>query len=87
MERAVITTEAITERHIQAVLKKRIVSLGPLLLLKDDNDVFAREQQIRELGWYAVIYSTWDYGFAKEGETKPSFLIRFSRTLRPQVHA
>ena len=42
-------------------------ALGPALFLKDDDDVFAHEHQIRELGCWALIYSSWDYGFAKKG--------------------
>jgi hypothetical protein len=42
-----------------------IESLGPVLLLDDDGDVFAREHALRALGAAAVIYSSHSYGFPK----------------------
>jgi hypothetical protein len=82
--------EAVTDRLIQANLKKRIVSLGPMLFLKDDDDVFAHECQLRELGCWALIYSSWDYGFAKEGAANPSWggiiVLLLNRNWPPKEH-
>ena len=49
-----------------------IDTLGPALLLDDDGDVFAREVALRALGAAAVIYSSFSFGFVKEGATEPS---------------
>jgi hypothetical protein len=51
--------------------------MGPLLLLKDDNDVFAHEQRLRKLGFWATIYSTWDYGFAKPAATWDGIVVLY----------
>jgi hypothetical protein len=67
-----------------------IATLGPALFLKDDDDVFAHEHQLRKLGCCAVIFSTWDYGFPKKGETKPSWggniLLCLDRSWTPKEH-
>jgi hypothetical protein len=64
--------------------------LGPVLFLKDNDDVFAHEHQIRELGCAALIYSSWDYGFAKEGAAKPSLggiiMLFLNRSWTPEEH-
>jgi hypothetical protein len=49
-----------------------IDTLGPALLLDDDGDVFTREVALRALGAAAVIYSSYSFGFVKEGATEPS---------------
>jgi hypothetical protein len=67
-----------------------MANLGPGLFLKDDDDVFAREPRIRKLGCAAIIYSTWDYGFSKEGETEPSWggiiVLTLNRRWSPEEH-
>jgi Primase C terminal 2 (PriCT-2) len=49
-----------------------IDTLGPALLLDDDGDVFSREPALRALGAAAVIYSSYSFGFVKEGATELS---------------
>jgi hypothetical protein len=49
-----------------------IDTLGPALLLDDDGDVFTREVALRALGAAAVVYSSYSFGFVKEGATEPS---------------
>jgi hypothetical protein len=49
-----------------------IDTLGPALLLDDDGDVFTREVALRALGAAAVIYSSYSFGFVKEGATELS---------------
>jgi hypothetical protein len=67
-----------------------IASLGPVLLLDDDGDVFAREGQIREFGGAALVYSSHSFGFVKEGATKPSLGGRIAlcgnRCWTPEEH-
>jgi hypothetical protein len=49
-----------------------IDTLGPALLLDDDGDVFTREVALRALGAAAVIYSSYSFGFVKDGATESS---------------
>jgi Primase C terminal 2 (PriCT-2) len=67
-----------------------IASLGPVLFLDDDGDVFARERQLREFGVAAVIYSSFSYGLVKEGTTEPSLGGRIAlcgnRSWSPEEH-
>ena len=67
-----------------------IASLGPVLFLDDDGDVFARESQLREFGGATLIYSSLSYGFVKEGTTEPSLGGRIAlcgnRSWTPEEH-
>jgi hypothetical protein len=47
-------------------------SLGPALLLDDDVDAFARLPLLRVLGVAAIVYSSYSYGFPKNGAVQPS---------------
>jgi hypothetical protein len=49
-----------------------IETLGPVLLLDDDTDVFAREPALLALGTAALIYSSHSYGFTKGDATEPA---------------
>ena len=49
-----------------------IGGLGPALLLDDDGDVFARLPRLQVLGVAAIVYSSYSYGFTKNGATQPS---------------
>jgi hypothetical protein len=64
-----------------------IDTLGPALLLDDDGDVFAREAALRALGAAAVIYSSYSFGFVKEGATEPSRGGRVALLLNRAVSA
>jgi hypothetical protein len=93
MTKHTANTEAMAERRRQIDLQRhyRIESMGPLLFLKDDNDAFAHEGRIRKLGCWATIYSTWDYGFAKPGASKPSWdgimMLNLHRSWPAEEHA
>ena len=66
-----------------------IASLGPLFILDDDRDVFARESKLKALGWFAVIYSSWSYMFPK-GDAGPEprgrLILLLNRTASPDEH-
>jgi hypothetical protein len=49
-----------------------IDTLGPVLLLDDDGDVFAREPALRAIGAAAVVYSSYSFGFPKGDATEPA---------------
>jgi hypothetical protein len=49
-----------------------IETLGPALLLDDDQDVCARERVLRALGAAAAIYTSYSYGFPKRDAIEPA---------------
>lgn len=80
LKEAELKNQKLRERRLQkgqsTVGKQRsgahIDTLGPALLLDDDGDVFTREVVMRALGAAAVIYSSYSFGFVKEGATELS---------------
>jgi predicted P-loop ATPase len=47
-------------------------SLGPAFLLDDDGDVLARVPGLQALGCAACVYTSYSYGFIKDGASEPS---------------
>ncbi len=80
LKEAELKNQTLRERRLKkgqsTVGKQRsgahIDTLGPAFLLDDDGDVFAREVGLRALGAAAVIYSSYSFGFVKEGASEPS---------------
>jgi hypothetical protein len=63
-----------------------IASLGPLLILDDDGDVFARIPKLRARGWFAMVYSSWSYMFEKTNagpEPRGRVVLLLNRAITP----